>query len=388
MPEFRINKFLSLILDGNQTIIYVKGVPFIHCKSLLITIPKDQVQNFDNINSIDEAEEKYELLDDDMGYRNAEISPETEFWGHCSNLQVWAENGYDTRFLHSNIAFALLKKLTEVGDPKARGRFYEEIKYRYAHGSKSVREYLRREAYLDCLPEDQRFHLLVNDDDFNAVYDLSEELRPHYGDHSLNAVKSVIKIEGQRITELSIRGTNLEEIPKSISKFNSLEFLDLSYNGFTEIPLNILEMENLKKLYFDNNNLRYIPSRITRMKLLEHLDLSFNKLRCLPKRIGKLKNLKKLSLSRNLIYRLPESFSKLKQLESLYLSFNKLITLPEWIGQLKNLKCLSLRGNKLRELPSSFANLKKLEHLDLKKNKFTESPELLSSLPNLKRTDI
>jgi hypothetical protein len=44
------------------------------------------------------------------------IPPEIRFWAHCSNLETWGENNYDTRLIHSNLAFPLLKKLTEAGD--------------------------------------------------------------------------------------------------------------------------------------------------------------------------------------------------------------------------------------------------------------------------------
>ena len=38
------------------------------------------------------------------------ITPEQEFWEHYSNLQVWYKNDYNTRLLHRNLSFDLLKK--------------------------------------------------------------------------------------------------------------------------------------------------------------------------------------------------------------------------------------------------------------------------------------
>lgn len=69
-----------------------------------------------------------------------DITPEEEFWGHCSNLQAWVENNYDTRLLHSNIAFPLLKKLTEAGDPNTNKVFKEEIARRFESGFMPVIE--------------------------------------------------------------------------------------------------------------------------------------------------------------------------------------------------------------------------------------------------------
>ena len=47
------------------------------------------------------------------------IAPEEEFWGYCSNLQTWVEHDYDTRLLHSNIAFPLLGRISRAGDKQA-----------------------------------------------------------------------------------------------------------------------------------------------------------------------------------------------------------------------------------------------------------------------------
>ena len=94
---------------------------------LLLNIPVNNLGDYFNEGSIDEIEGK---LDHSHHYKPPgvqEIDPKTEFWGHCSNLQVWVENNYDTRLIHRNLSFPLLKKLTEVGDPTARRHFKEEI---------------------------------------------------------------------------------------------------------------------------------------------------------------------------------------------------------------------------------------------------------------------
>ena len=78
------------------------------------------------IESIDEAVEKLDRSLEGAS-ENLKVPPETEFWGHCSNMQVWAEYNYDTRLLHSNLAFPLLKRLYEAGDTIAQRVFQEEI---------------------------------------------------------------------------------------------------------------------------------------------------------------------------------------------------------------------------------------------------------------------
>ena len=108
LSEFKINEFLTLKLQDYKTIIYVKGQEFIQCKHLLLNIPINEISSFDEIQSIDEASESL----NDTEIIDAKIPPMVEFWGHCSNLQVWAEYNYNTQLLHSNLAFPLLKKLT------------------------------------------------------------------------------------------------------------------------------------------------------------------------------------------------------------------------------------------------------------------------------------
>lgn len=61
------------------------------------------------------------------GRDNIDLTPETEFWGHCLNMLGWAESNYNTCLLQKTIAFPLLKKLFELRDKKAEKYFKEEI---------------------------------------------------------------------------------------------------------------------------------------------------------------------------------------------------------------------------------------------------------------------
>jgi len=60
-----------------------------------------------------------------------------------------------TDIIHSNLAFPLLKKLTEVGDPMPKRVFKEEIARRYKEGNITVRTYLEKEGYLNYLNKDE-----------------------------------------------------------------------------------------------------------------------------------------------------------------------------------------------------------------------------------------
>jgi len=86
-----------------------------------ISVEKDEMDSYDEIDSIDEAANVYKqsllgsrIVEGPVAmpsqFQNETITPEEEFWGHCSNLQTWVEHNYDTNILDDNLAFPLLKK--------------------------------------------------------------------------------------------------------------------------------------------------------------------------------------------------------------------------------------------------------------------------------------
>ncbi|MFO8019054.1 MAG: leucine-rich repeat domain-containing protein [Promethearchaeia archaeon] len=156
MKSHKINKYLTVRLEGGRTMIYVNEKPFRSCTTLILNIPADQAEETHQINSIDEAAEIYSERLDSGRYG---IPPETEFWAHCSNLQAWAENDYDTRLLHSNIAFPLLKKLVEAGDKKALAAYKDEIFSRAEYGHIPTIKFLICNKYLEYLTREERVQI-------------------------------------------------------------------------------------------------------------------------------------------------------------------------------------------------------------------------------------
>ena len=155
MCEFKVNKYITMKLEDKKTNIYINNEKFHQCKFLLLNIPVEKISTFDEIESIDEAAEKLDRSLEEQEEWIIKIPPEVEFWGHCSNLQVWAETEYDTRFLHSNLAFPLLKKLTSLGDPIAKKVFKEEIGKRLINGHISTVLFLIEDGYLDYLTQEE-----------------------------------------------------------------------------------------------------------------------------------------------------------------------------------------------------------------------------------------
>ena len=150
--NFKINEFLSLRLEKNKTKIYVDGQLFNQCKFLLFNISNEERPKYKDIDSIDEASELYDKTHEN---NHASLNPKTEFWGHCSNLQAWYENDYDTRILHSNLSFPLLERLMHAGDPLAKNVFKEEIALRIESEYFPVFVYIQEQKYLDYFTREE-----------------------------------------------------------------------------------------------------------------------------------------------------------------------------------------------------------------------------------------
>jgi cell division control protein 6 len=129
----------------------------------------DETERFDEIESIDEAADILGWTEERQVGVEYEIDPETEFWGHCSNLQAWYEHNYDTRLLHSNLSFPLLKRLAEVGDPIANRVFKEEIVKRFESGYPTVIKYIIKEKLLEYLNREEL--RLIIDQGFFETYE-------------------------------------------------------------------------------------------------------------------------------------------------------------------------------------------------------------------------
>lgn len=157
--EKKINDYITLRLQNGRTYIYVNEKRFIQCIRLILNISKEDVPIYVDVDSIDEAASLYNkhvfqnrIVTGPMARpvqdQRHDITPEQEFWGHCSNIQAWVEHGYDTRILMRNIAFPLLRELARAGDPKANKVFKEEIALRLESGFPSVVQYLINQGYI------------------------------------------------------------------------------------------------------------------------------------------------------------------------------------------------------------------------------------------------
>ncbi len=249
--EFAVNEFLTVKLVWRDTIIYVNGESFMSCKLLLINVPIDRIRDTDELDSIDEAADKLGWDEDGqikIDGINYNLSPETEFWGHCSNLQVWYEHNYDTRLLHSNLAFSLLKKLAEGGDPQAKKVLKEEIAKRLESGYPPVVEYLVQEGYTRYLNSEELLFLVLVPEEAEILLEIESHLF-EYDKKNFYLVDELdlhlapcFTVKNKHVTGIYLFDCGLDSLPDSIGDLSYLESLDLTYNRLN------LSKEMLKKL--------------------------------------------------------------------------------------------------------------------------------------------
>lgn len=123
---FKVNEYITLKLENRKTNIYIKDKKFIQCKKLLLNYYTRNINYILKADSVDNLKRYYKRIEGEK-QKKYKILPETEFWAHCSNLQTWHENNYDTNLIHSNIGFPLLKALEKEGDIRAKRVIKEEV---------------------------------------------------------------------------------------------------------------------------------------------------------------------------------------------------------------------------------------------------------------------
>lgn len=115
-----------------------------------------------------------------------------------------------------------------------------------------------------------------------------------------------------------------------------IQTLDLSYQGLSFLPVEIICLSTLKNLYLDHNSLLEISEKINELSHLEILNLSENQLTRLPNNIIYLCLLRELSVVGNQLTELPQFFNSLIGLKKLNISKNQIAENPKVLEQMNN----------------------------------------------------
>ncbi|MHA1105327.1 MAG: leucine-rich repeat domain-containing protein [Promethearchaeota archaeon] len=396
MKEFQINEHLTLKLErDDKTYIFVNEELFMGCKYVLLNLPVDDTQLLNDINSIDEAEEKLdkslELLDTNQ---DIYIDPETEFWAHCSNLQAWAEHSYDTRLLHRKLSFPLLSRLAKAGDQLAVMALKEEIAERLSSGNENVAEFLINEGYIDYLSHEEQIVSVLNPVEAEALLELEQFTGVpfiqagswmYFDPGTFIEPTHQFLVRNKSVIALLIYWFDkpAKILPESIGNFKNIEVLRYIGENIIELPKSIYKLKNLRELSVDSEVLVKFPNSVIRLENLESLIIRSPLLCSIPKKISNLKRLKQLSVGSR-IDNIPDSLSQLKNLESLNLNNNPLKKIPESIYSLENLFQFHIGNTNIKELSESIAMLKNLDVLDIKQIYIKEIPEAVLSLEKLR----
>ena len=281
MKEFKVNEYITLKLEGGKTNIYVKDRLFNQCKFLLLNINEKVRIHGGYIHtpteSIDDLLGQFGFANEprvnENGKPSIEIPPDDEFWAHCSYLQAWSENNYNTLLISCGLAFPLLKELSKVGDPLAIEVYTKEIKKRFLSQNPFVMIYLIHGLYLRSLNKKDLAEIL-NKINFNhlkklaerdiafykKIYGLILRITDYMNEFKISGgkeilIKTLIDItndkrhwlDGVYLIENYIRHKILtkEEQKKLLLRINFNE-LYYYYKGFSAMPNHIKELERLK----------------------------------------------------------------------------------------------------------------------------------------------
>jgi len=394
VKEFKINEYIKLRLEGDRTNIYVKNRIFTQCMYLLLNIPVDKVRKYDDIDSIDEAAETLNRSMEGGGRGVYHIDPEEEFMGHCSNMQAWAENDYDTRILHRNLAFPLLKRLSDVGDQLAKNRIKEEIALRYASGHETVMTFLADNGYLKYLSRDELEYLL----DDNKLPIISTLARSSI-DITMALESDSVNVRLMRLIREASRYIGFQDIPFIISHLNKdfsdksqeilVNFIFTHFRSQKDFPLieflnNHIEFFkeiNLNSIMYDDKIIGFLGENI--LNLREKGVKNVNDIR-LPE--DECLKIEEIDLSNNLINEL-DGIQKFSNVRRLKLNNNKIYNI-DVLNNLEQLQHLSLRNNIISNMENTIT-LHNLETLDLSGNReLEEIPEWVNSLPALNSVNL
>lgn len=352
MKEFEINKYLNLKLENEKTNIYINNKKFQQCKYILIDIPIDASNDYE-FESIDEFINEHKKVEEIRKKKLEKLPPEVEFWGHCSNLHYWYLEQYNTNMIHHELAFPLLKALTDAGDPIAKVKFKDEIAKRFGTGYLSVSKYLDTEGYLDYLNEEELL-LSVRDALENSlkklddqavewlIWNYGHDLASNYGREEYLHIL-LTKKDSEIIIELGKKiGKELIIEEYAINKQLIMSFAE-KYKEFppkrtmsTDYSISV-KNKSVITLNLSSCGLDFFPEIITRLTNLTGLTLNGNKVKTIPKMILKLKNLNYLELARCGIQDLQNWFKKLEHLRRINLAGNPLNKRSkELIRNLKN----------------------------------------------------
>lgn len=143
---------------------------------------------------------------------------------------------------------------------------------------------------------------------------------------------------------LDLSGNALTSLPVDFARLYRLQVLFCAGNRFTELPVVLGQCQRLSMIGFRSNRISTIQGTALPPKL-RWLILMGNQLSALPPEIGVCRELQKVALSGNLLSTLPTEMANCTKLELLRIAANRFEALPEWLLSMPRLSWLGYSGN-------------------------------------------
>lgn len=316
---FKANKYITIKLEQDDSVIYVCGKRFLLCKHLLFTGTKETLSiKTKTLNSIDEIAQVLTPTSNN----DIKINPEELYMGHCSNIQAWCQNDYDTRLLHNNLAFPLLMELTKNGDKLAQKVYMSELLTRFDEGNQTVQRAIKKYIkmldkgkFIEVLREKERKSLL----EFERDLGISFKLCP-----ISDLIENSFAFSKGKIIQLYINKTsnfNTSFLPQSLKKLKNLKALYIDGINLEKIPMWIGNLEKLEILVIKNTKIKRLPKTFSKLLHLETLIIEDNELESIE-RIKEMPKIKRVFASNNLIQEISDQIMKMETLEELNVTNN------------------------------------------------------------------
>ena len=199
-----------------------------------------------------------------------------------------------------------------VGDPKAKAVFKEEIAKRLASGYQPVIEYLFEQKYLNYLSSEELLFSLLVPKEAEVLLKLEQKYgvifkfkpnsmsSPLFSKHHelLRPNVRTFSIMSKHVTYLNLKRCGFLKIPNSLSTLTHLEELIFIMDNINEIPESFRNLIQLKRLSLNRCGLNELPKGLENIKSLEELSLTGNNISDISE-IKLPKNIKKIDLRKN-----------------------------------------------------------------------------------------
>ena len=169
---------------------------------------------------------------------------------------------------------------------------------------------------------------------------------------------------GTALTELSLQANAIQDLTDEIGQLKALQYFTAAKNRLLTLPYELNMLKEVVSLDFSENFITQFPN-VHALRKLEYLDVSFNGMTSLPLKMRNWKSLRTLKANNNDLKSLPEPLGELEYLVLIDVSFNQLKSLPGSMKHLSRLRQLHVKNNDLTKVPAVVPLLTSLEHLSL-----------------------